>query len=109
MDNREIRTSLGIISDILGILNKEIVDIDKRVSKLEISNETNESNYIEDCYIIKIPINASNLDVFRNVFGGIVTESNGLYTHLNIDGDTVFHTEWAKTRYRGGVNNEANK
>lgn len=107
MDNKEIRTSLGIISDILGILNKEIVDIDKRVTMLEVTNkcEDNENNYIT----IKIPINASNLDVFRIVFGGMVTESNGLYTHLNIDGDTVFHTEWAKTRYRGGINNETNK
>lgn len=101
MDNREIETSLGIISNILGILNKEVVDIDNRVNTLEMFND-NVTNYI-----IKIPINASNLDVIRKVFGGVVTESNGLYTHINIDGDTVFHTEWANTRYRGGVNNEA--
>ena len=100
MDNREIKTSLGIITDILEILNKEIVDLDKRINKLEnaeVNNSVNDYEYTT----IKIPNNASNLDVLRFLFGSVVTRSDELYTHLNIDGDTVFHTEWAKTRYRG--------
>lgn len=104
---KDVRDSLEIVTKVLEIFNSNIEELDKRVTMLEVTNkcEVNENDYIT----IKIPINATNLDVFRNVFGGIVTESNGLYTHLNVDGDTVFHTEWAKTRYRGGVNNEADQ
>lgn len=104
---KDVKHSLEIITNVLEIFNSNIEELDKRVTMLEVTNkcEGNENNYIT----IKIPINASNLDVIRIVFGGMVTESNGLYTHINIDGDTVFHTEWAKTRYRGDVNDETNK
>lgn len=102
MDNKEIRISLGIISDILGILNKEIVDIDKRVSVLEAFDTNNDYEYTT----IKIPKNASNLDVLMILFNCKVTSQNFGLAHINIDDDTLFHSEWLKTKYKGGVNNE---
>lgn len=104
---KDVRDSLKIVTEVLDIFNSKIEELDKRVTMLEVTNKCDD---IENDYItIKISKSASNLDVFRSVFGGVVTESNELYTHINIDGDTVFHTEWAKTRYRGSENNETNK
>ena len=104
--DKNVKDSLELITTVLELLNSNLEEIDKRATMLETSKDSND---FEECYIIKIPINASNLDVFRTVFGGVIIESNRLYTHINIDGDTIFHTEWAKTRYRGGENNETNK
>lgn len=102
MDTKEIRISLGIISDILGILNKGIVDIDKRVSELEAFDTNNDYEYTT----IKIPKNASNLDVLMILFNCKVTSQNFGLAHINIDDDTLFNSEWLKTKYKGGVNNE---
>ena len=105
--DKKVRDSLELITEILDMLNSNLEEIDKRVTMLEVTNKYDD---IENDYItIKIPKSASNLDVIRSVFGGAVTESSRLYTHLDIDGDTVFTTEWAKTRYRGGENNETDK
>lgn len=104
---KDVRNSLKIVTKVLDIFNNEIEELDKRVTMLEVTNKCDDTE--NDYITIRIPKNANNLDVIRNVFGGLVTESNGLIAHINIDGDTVFHSKWLKTRYRGSENNETNE
>lgn len=104
--DRDDKIALGIISDILGIHNREIDKLQKRVEKLE--EVHNDYEYID----LRIPRNASNLDVLRKVFNcKIINDDNyGIgITHLDIDIDTIFNTSWLKTRYIRGCENETDQ
>lgn len=105
MNNRDIVDSFDIISSILAIHNKEIEEIKKRVDKLEVAKN-------DDDYIIRIPKNASNLDVLRKVFNCKIVSACRLdnrFMLTDLDTETSFHTDWLKTKYKGGVEDEAIK
>lgn len=102
---KDVRESLVIIQQVLGLLNENLEEIDKRVTMLEVDDKGN------DLYdYIKIPKNASNLDVLRQLFDARVSlwfETNDDTTALNLDGVTVFNTKWLKTKFKGGESIEA--
>lgn len=104
--DKDVRDALELITAVLELLNSNLEEIDKRVTILE-------ADKIDDEYItIRIPKNASNLDVLRKVFDCKIINVDDYelgIAHLDMDDDTLFNTRWLKTRYKGGCDNETNK
>jgi hypothetical protein len=98
--DKDVRDALELITNVLDLLNSNLEEIDKRVTMLEVTK--NSEDIDNDFITIKIPKNASNLDVIRILFNCKIVSQNLLYTHIDIDDDTVFRNSWLKTKYKRG-------